>query len=76
LIFLHEDLDYMVVEQCLDDSEGIKTLVMEVYSVLCVADIWECVTFVYFCSNCGNETCEGHKNDMLMTQEPRGIACE
>jgi hypothetical protein len=63
LIFLHEDLPCMIVEQCLNDSEGIKTLVMEVCNMLCT-DMWECVTFVYFCSNCGNETCEGHKNDM------------
>ena len=51
----------MIVEQCLNNSEGIKTLVMEVCNMLCVADIWECVTFIYFCSNCGNESCEGHK---------------
>ena len=49
---------------------------MEVCNMLCIAEMWECVTFVYFYSNWGNETCEGHKNDMWMTQEPRGIACE
>jgi len=40
LIFLREDLPYMIVDQCLNDSEGIKTLVMEVNNMLCVADTW------------------------------------
>jgi len=30
LIFLHEDLPYVIVEQCFNDSDGIKKLVMEV----------------------------------------------
>jgi len=49
---------------------------MEVYNMLCIVDIWECVIFVHFCRNFGNETREGHKNDMWLTQEPRGIACD
>jgi len=48
----------------MNGSEGIKTLVMEVCNMLCIAEMWECVTFVYFYSNWGNETCEGHKNEM------------